>query len=281
MNNPKITIGMPVYNGEKYLNTALKSLLTQTYTNFELIISDNDSSDKTSSICKEYAEIDNRIKYIKQKNNIGALKNFEFVLKKSSCDYFMWAACDDIWDNTFIENCMNVFSLNKNLGYVFCNIHNININYKKYREIPSFVKYSGEPSFKKIARYLYDAEFNGKANLFYGLYKKQNLIHQVKYFSNTWGSDMNFNLLTLCLNETFIIDKILFKKMNPNDVDYFTYKDDIFLRNKLQIKEFKPYYIESLKCTFKTKFFPLVFVIMTYRFIELLLIKLYLKYKNK
>ena len=78
--NPKISIGMPVYQAEKYIRRALDSLLGQTYGNFELIISDNASTDETSKLCQEYANLDDRIKYVQQRINRGAASNFEFVL---------------------------------------------------------------------------------------------------------------------------------------------------------------------------------------------------------
>lgn len=114
--NPKISIGMPVYQAEKYIRRALDSLLGQTYANFELIISDNASNDETSKICQEYANLDNRIKYVRQQINRGAAGNFEFVLNAASGEYFMWAAHDDIWSPDFIQ--INLLFLESNKDYV-------------------------------------------------------------------------------------------------------------------------------------------------------------------
>lgn len=100
---PKVSIGMPVYNGEKYIRKALDSLLAQTFTDFELIISDNDSTDKTRLICEEYCDLDKRIHYFSQPKNIGPYNNFLFVLNQASGKYFMWAAHDDYWDSNWIE----------------------------------------------------------------------------------------------------------------------------------------------------------------------------------
>jgi len=100
---PKVTIGLPVFNGEKYVQNALTSLLSQTFSDFELIISDNASTDSTQMICEEFANKDKRIKYFRQKNNIGIFHNYKFVLKQASCDYFQWAAADDLWNPEFLE----------------------------------------------------------------------------------------------------------------------------------------------------------------------------------
>jgi glycosyltransferase involved in cell wall biosynthesis len=108
MTRKKVSIGMPIYNGDKTLEPVLKSILSQTYTNFELIISDNASTDKTQSICAKYELIDSRIKYIRQKKNIGFYSNFKFVLDKSSGDYFMWIADDDIRSNDFLKEVVSL-----------------------------------------------------------------------------------------------------------------------------------------------------------------------------
>ena len=82
---PLVSIGMSVYNGEKYIRQTLNSLLNQTYKNFELIISDNASTDETKKICEEYAKREKKIKYIRQKENMGATYNFKFVLEQAKC----------------------------------------------------------------------------------------------------------------------------------------------------------------------------------------------------
>lgn len=100
---PKVSIGMPVYNGENYIKEALDSLLAQTFTDFELIISDNHSTDGTSEICKKFASADSRVRYIRQDANIGPSANFQFVLQQATGHLFMWAAHDDIWSKNWLE----------------------------------------------------------------------------------------------------------------------------------------------------------------------------------
>ena len=105
---PRVSIGMPVYNGERFLNEALDSILSQTYRDFELIISDNASTDRTAAICEEYAAQDPRIKYIRNASNVGAAKNYNIVFRLAKGEYFKWAAHDDICQPTFIERCVNI-----------------------------------------------------------------------------------------------------------------------------------------------------------------------------
>jgi glycosyltransferase involved in cell wall biosynthesis len=100
---PKVSIGLPVYNGAKYLRQAIESVLSQTFTDFELIISDNNSTDATEAICKEYLEKDSRIRYIRQPLNIGAINNFNAVLKLARGTYYSWICHDDYLDAAYLE----------------------------------------------------------------------------------------------------------------------------------------------------------------------------------
>lgn len=108
----KLSIGFPVYNGENFLQNRLEGILSQTFSDFELIISDNASTDSTADICKKYALKDNRILYIRQENNTGPFNNFKFVLDKAQNKYFVFAAVDDLWESTFLEKNIQILDSN-------------------------------------------------------------------------------------------------------------------------------------------------------------------------
>jgi glycosyltransferase involved in cell wall biosynthesis len=114
----RVSIGLPVFNGENYLAEALDSLLAQTYSDFELIISDNASTDKTKEICEAYARKDQRLRYFRNENNIGAAKNFNRVFELSSGEYFKWAAHDDVILPDFLQECVQV--LDQHPDVVLC-----------------------------------------------------------------------------------------------------------------------------------------------------------------
>lgn len=118
VNPPRLSIGLPVYNGERFLRFTLDSLLQQTYRDFELIISDNASTDSTMQICMSYAARDPRIRYTRNKENIGAAANFNRLFELAHGKYFKWAASDDILSPTFLENCIDV--LDKDPSIVLC-----------------------------------------------------------------------------------------------------------------------------------------------------------------
>jgi len=108
MTKPKLSIGLPVYNGEKYLERALDSLLGQDFKDFELIISDNASTDGTAEICKAYANRDHRIRYFRNEENRGATWNHRYVLDLAEGQYFKWAAHDDECYPAMLRRCVEV-----------------------------------------------------------------------------------------------------------------------------------------------------------------------------
>jgi glycosyltransferase involved in cell wall biosynthesis len=115
---PRLSIGLPVFNGENYLGEALDSILAQTYIDFELIISDNASTDETEKICRAYAARDERIRYFRNETNLGAAKNFNRVFELSSGEYFKWAAHDDVLGPEFLSRCILV--LDQDPSIVLC-----------------------------------------------------------------------------------------------------------------------------------------------------------------
>jgi len=103
---PRLSIGLPVYNGERYLAEAVESLLAQTYQNFELIISDNASSDGTEGICRRYVAHDPRVIFIRQPRNLGCVPNHNFVLGQARGELFKWASHDDIYAPKLLQRCV-------------------------------------------------------------------------------------------------------------------------------------------------------------------------------
>ncbi len=117
----KIDILMPTYNGEKYIRAQLDSILSQSYSNINIIISDDNSTDSTVCILEEYVKKDNRIQLYKQKENLGCVKNIEFLLKKVTSDYYMLSDQDDVWNNDKIEITYNKM-IESNADLVFTDL---------------------------------------------------------------------------------------------------------------------------------------------------------------
>jgi glycosyltransferase involved in cell wall biosynthesis len=104
--SPKVTIGLPVYNGERHLRAAIESVLGQTYTDLELVVSDNASTDATPDICRGYARRDPRVRYERLPSNLGARRNFVIVLERARGEYFKWSGHDDVLAPDFLGRCV-------------------------------------------------------------------------------------------------------------------------------------------------------------------------------
>ena len=115
---PRVSIGLPVYNGERFLRETLDSLLAQTFQDFELLISDNASTDGTEAICREYAARDARIRYYRNAQNLGAARNYNRTFALAKGEYFKWAAHDDLCAPEFLQRCVEV--LDRLPTVVFC-----------------------------------------------------------------------------------------------------------------------------------------------------------------
>lgn len=166
---PLVSIGLPVYNGGDYISEAIDSLLSQDYSNFEILISDNASTDATEEICRSYVAKDPRVKYLRQSVNLGPAKNFLFVLHQAVGKYFMWAAHDDIWAPNWISILIGGFQDN-DLS-VRGKVTAISENGKRYAEIPVRTA----PAHSYIRLFMEDERL-GRAFHIYGLFKRSSLM---------------------------------------------------------------------------------------------------------
>lgn len=179
-----LTVGMPVYNEEKYLNETLESLLAQTYKDFILIISDNASTDRTLETCKYYAVRDNRIIYIRHAKNNGSLFNFDYVLKKTNTPFFMWGGGHDKWHPQFIEKLLPIIE-NEDLVLVYPKSRKIEIDGtmgKIYQD-----DYTTVGMDKPIDRYLYFLKHIRACTAIYGIWRAEALKNC--YFKPVLGFD--------------------------------------------------------------------------------------------
>jgi len=109
---PRLTIGLPVYNGEKYVAESLEALLGQTFADFELIISDNASTDGTGDICRRYVKQDSRIRYFRQPRNIGIAPNVNFIIGQAKGELYKEASHDDLYASNLLESCIEALDEN-------------------------------------------------------------------------------------------------------------------------------------------------------------------------
>lgn len=122
---PKVSIGMPVYNGEQFLAEALESILAQTFNDFELVICDNASTDATEEICRGYVAQDQRIRYFRQSENIGAAGNYNDCFRRARGKFFKWAAHDDKIAPGFIKACLARLEADHSVAVAFAQMREI------------------------------------------------------------------------------------------------------------------------------------------------------------
>jgi len=104
--SPRLTVGLPVYNGDAFVAEAIESIIGQTFADWKLIICDNASTDRTGEICRDFAKRDSRIRYVRNEENIGLTRNFNKAFELSNSELFKWVAHDDICLPTFFERCI-------------------------------------------------------------------------------------------------------------------------------------------------------------------------------
>ncbi|SDA38215.1 glycosyltransferase family 2 protein [Mesorhizobium qingshengii] len=103
---PQVSLGLPVYNGQNFVAEAIRSILEQDFDDFELVITDNASTDRTADICQEFARLDRRIRYVRNERNLGAAANFNLAFTLSRGKYFKWCAHDDVLGAGFLTHCV-------------------------------------------------------------------------------------------------------------------------------------------------------------------------------
>jgi glycosyltransferase involved in cell wall biosynthesis len=196
---PKVTVGFPVYNGERYIREALESLRAQDYPNMAIIISDNASTDATISICREYAARDSRIALCENKSNLGAAVNFIKVLDMADGPYFMWAAHDDRWEPQFISKCVEQLENHPDAVMSFSKV--------------AFIDPAGnkviDDNYNEVATYGMDIHARVKTMVsrmnwyaIYGVFRREVLKKKIMY--TTYGPDVLY-LMQCALDGPFII----------------------------------------------------------------------------
>jgi len=194
---PLVSVGIPTYNRPQGLQQTLECITTQSYPNLEIIVSDNCSGgEETHAVVQSFMENDIRIKFYRQDSNLGAIKNFQFVLEESSGEYFMWAADDDDWEPSFIETCLNHhFQLGNDYAVVSMEAQYF-YDAKKFpffQEATPFYSVSPDEPFARIGHML---EYNF-GNLFYGLYRKSVLFNNKRSFFTLVRNRTPFNEIAL------------------------------------------------------------------------------------
>jgi glycosyltransferase involved in cell wall biosynthesis len=211
---PMLTIGLPVYNGENGIRRSIDSILAQTFTDFELIISDNASTDSTSDICSEYEKKDSRVRHVRHSETRNFMINWRFPVEQAKGKYFMWISDDDIWEDTFVEKNIEILESHPKVVGSISNIKLFGPNIKNYmsnsKESQSKLKIvrsvtgTYEEKVKKIL------EFNWCLNL-YSIFRTKELKKSLVYtVLISW--DFAVMLSVIEFGEFYVLDEVLLKR---------------------------------------------------------------------
>lgn len=185
--HPRVSVGMPVFEAERFLRRSIESILAQDYPNFELLVSDNGSTDATSFICQEYARADERVRYHRHDANRGTAWNFNYVFEVASGPYFVWAADDDWRGPGFITACVS--ALESDPAAVLCASTGVNVGDVTGRisGIPA-VKLAEPTAFQRVRRLVGSREGHNPCSLIYGVARTA-LLRLAMPFEPNWGED--------------------------------------------------------------------------------------------
>lgn len=240
-----ISIGLPVYNGHKYIRQSLDSLLNQDYKNFELIISDNGSIDETQQICLEYAKRDNRIKYYRSETNAGAAWNFNHVFELASGEYFMWASHDDYFDKRYLSSCLDVLSQSQSVVLVGTICQSLDSRTDKPLFIDkgfSTISINPLKRFMKYKTTIHAGKHIGA--LFYGLWKRS-LMKGRKPIKKVVGCD-HILLAEFCFKGEFVTisEELMVKRWGGASLSHESNAAALGITNPILIK--CPYLVREI-----------------------------------
>jgi glycosyltransferase involved in cell wall biosynthesis len=260
--NLKLSIGIPVFNGEKFLRQCLDSLLTQTFANFELIISDNASDDSTSDICNEYSKKFKNFRYFKHKKNMGIKWNFNFVLEQAKCNYFIWVAVDDILLPNFLKKNLEILESQQNLVGCVSKIKPYDLNDLKISDTDEFFKNVTKQlrtRFRKRGTYSIKGTYDEKVRFYlkkstcqiiYGIFKT-NVIRKSIIIEEFEGSDWCINLNILKQGDFHVIDEVLMLEFEGGLGSRGTFRKSVSSEHQKILGIFFPWMPFTLWCSKK------------------------------
>jgi glycosyltransferase involved in cell wall biosynthesis len=226
-NSPLISIGLPVRNGARFLAEAIDSLLSQSYSNFELIISDNASSDETEAICRAYASKDERIRYYRSDHDVGLANNFNYLFIRARGIYFKWAAADDVHESDWLARCLEILESDPEVVLAYGRAEFVDQDGAPLEEIdPGFDLRSGAAS----ERLRYVIRASSWVNAIFGLVRSEALA-KTQLFPSYPGGDYTV-LAELALQGKFVeVPELLFRRrLHPDASSQNTQNRDYMVR---------------------------------------------------
>jgi len=235
---PLISIGMPVFNSEHTIEKSIRSLLSQDFKDFELIISDNGSTDDTPNICQYLSSQDSRIRYFRYEKNRGASWNFKNVFTLASSEFFMWAASHDMWESNYINSCIEKIKTNPKICLVYSQLTWFKDDNILYSPAVSLIDTQGKSTIMR----LWDIIFKlSMCDMVYGVFRSSEL-KKCRIGLSCQGPD-NILLFELSLYGEiavihqrgflrYIPDRV-FRSLEEEKIDYLTRIDPDFEKRRV------------------------------------------------
>ena len=230
---PLVTIGIPVYNEEKYLSRAIESVLSQSYPHFQLIVSDNCSTDNSYEIAKQYEELDKRIRVFKHNKNYGPVLNFQYLLNEANTEYFAWLGSHDYYEKDFLQDAISIHQNNQECSLVYPIVTLVN-------EEGEFIEWGHSDIKSEFVGRFSDAliipkKLNKCFNI-YGVFKYE-IIRKIKV-EHIYGSDDLQLFVAACLGTIHCTNKIGLIGLLESSRDY-SYEARI--KSYIELKIFNSY----------------------------------------
>lgn len=204
MNKPAtVTVGMPVYNGEKYISQAIESVLNQTFTDFQLVICDNQSCDSTQEICESYQ--DPRVHYFRNEKNLGASGNFNIAFSKNQSPYFKWLSHDDLLGAENLERCVALLNEEPTLSIAHCRTIKIDEDGNEFGNYDHDLRLDSSNASERFNKLLW---MDYVSELF-GL-MRADVVKRTRGWGNFPGADRNFVAHMALLGNVGYVEDYLF-----------------------------------------------------------------------
>lgn len=230
---PKLAIGLPVYNGADLLARSIEKLLSQTFTDFVLILNDNASTDATPDICAEYVARDSRVRYFRNPQTVVWNENFRIVLERAHTPYFMWATHDDIWLPRFAEANLALLDANPDAAASISKVVYFTPEGGR-RLTPDTGSLTGTPA-QRLKRYF---ALIGDVARLYGVYRTEALKASFPADLRVFGADWLIVALTLLHGDHLEVDEVLLEREDQPPQHYN--------RNIGRIDAFQPDWLDYL-----------------------------------
>jgi len=185
--NPRVSIGLPLFNGEKWIRPTIESVLAQDYRDLELVISDNASTDASAEICREYRQDDARIKYFRNEHNVGVSNNFNLAFERARGEFFKWTSCSDLIDRSFVSRCLPVLESQSDVALVFPRTRLFRAELDDGQDYVERFDLDDHDPVVRFARYTLQAGLN---NIMHGLIRSS-MLRKTQMYRKFIGADYN------------------------------------------------------------------------------------------